>query len=238
MNYPIYITNMNRLTSLKKMVEDLFRLNGNARINIIDNASTYPPLLDWYNDVKNDIIIHRHSQNKGCWSFFYSGYWNACKDDFYIYSDADLELNPNMPSNWQEILMEYHKKYNRKASLVLRLDDIPESDLKNKIRIHQQVCWGKTEEENVWHGVTDMTFSFDAKKAGYRYESVRIGGDFACRHIPWYLDFDNLPDEERYYLEHLDEKYPDAIWSKTNKEKLKNNVSKYNNTLLKTSKSS
>lgn len=221
-NYPIYITNMNRLTTTKNMVEDLFKLNPNSRITIIDNASTYAPLLQWYEEIKGEIEIIRHKDNKGCWSFFYSGYSAACKDEYYIYSDADLELNPSMPYNWQEVLMDYHKKYDRKASLVLRLDDVPEGELKEKIKFHQQVCWGKTEEENVWHGVTDMTFSFDAKHAGYRYSSVRIGGNFACRHIPWYLDFNNLPEEEKYYLQHLDGRFPDAIWSRLNKEKLTN----------------
>ena len=220
MNYPIYLTNMNRLSTTKKMVEDLFKLNSNAIINIIDNASTYQPLLEWYELIKNDVNIIKHTENKGCWSFFYSGHFNNCNDDYYIYSDADLELNPNMPYNWQEILMDYHKKYNRKASLVLKLDDIPEGELKDKIKFHQQVCWGVTEEKNVYHGVTDMTFSFDAKSSGYRYDSVRIGGDFECRHIPWYIDFDNISDEEKYYLEHLDGKYPEALWSKLNKEKL------------------
>jgi hypothetical protein len=66
-----------------------------------------------------------------------------------------------------------------------------------------------------------MTFTFDAKSAGYRYESVRIGGDFACRHIPWYLDFNNLPEEETYYLNNLDNKYPDAVWSRMNKDNMK-----------------
>lgn len=223
MNYPIYITNMNRLSSTRGMVEHLFNLNPNAKINIIDNASTYPPLLDWYKKIKHDVNIIRHNENRGCWSFFYSGYSRACNEDYYIYSDADLELNPNMPKEWQEILMDYHKQWNRKASLVLRLDDVPEGELKDKIRVHQQICWGKTEEENVWHGVTDMTFSFDSKQAGYRYESVRIGGNFACRHIPWYLDFNNLPEEEKYYLEHLDGKYPEALWSNINKKHLDEN---------------
>ena len=220
MNYPIYLTNMNRLSTTKKMVEDLFRLNSNSRITIIDNASTYPPLLEWYEQVKGDINIIRHTENKGCWSFFYSGYASACTDDWYVYSDADLELNPNMSSDWQEILMEWHKKYNRKASLVLRLDDVPEGELKEKIKNHQNICWGLTEDKNVYHGVTDMTFSFDAKAEGYRYDSVRIGGDFACRHIPWYLDFNNLPEEEKYYLDHLDGKFPEAIWSNLNKERI------------------
>jgi hypothetical protein len=127
-----------------------------------------------------------------------------------------------MPSNWQEIMMEYYKKYNRKASLVLRLDDVPESKMKKKIMNHQSVCWYPTEEENVYKAITDMTFSFDAKSAGYRYESVRIGENFACRHIPWYLDANNLPEEEKYYLDKLDNKYPEALWSKMNKENMEN----------------
>lgn len=221
MNYPIYLTNMNRLTTTKKMVEDLFKLNGNARINIIDNASTYPPLLEWYKEVEKDVNIIRQENNLGCWTFFYSGHSAKCEDEYYVYSDADLELNPNMPYNWQEILMDYLKRWNRKPSLVLRLDDVPESELKNHIKYHQSVCWYPTEEENVYKAVTDMTFSFDAKSAGYRYESVRIGGDFACRHIPWYLDFDNLSEEERYYLDQIDNKYPDAVWSRMNKEMMK-----------------
>jgi len=56
MNYPIYLTNMNRLTTTKKMVEDLFRLNGNAKINIIDNASTYAPLLAWYEEDRKSVV--------------------------------------------------------------------------------------------------------------------------------------------------------------------------------------
>jgi hypothetical protein len=220
MNYPIYLTNMNRLTTTKKMVEDLFKLNGNARINIIDNASTYEPLLAWYEEIKNDVNIIKQQTNLGPWTFFYSGHSSKCTDDFYIYSDADLELNPNMPHNWQEIMMEYYKKYNRKPSLVLRLDDVPESKMKDHIKHHQSVCWYPTEEENIYNAVTDMTFSFDAKSAGYRYDSIRIGGDFACRHIPWYVNHDDISEEEKYYLEHLDGKYPDALWSKFNKEKL------------------
>lgn len=70
-NYPIFLTNMDRLTTCKKMVEDLFRLNGNSNITIIDNASTYPPLLDWYDEFKKDISIIRNPTNLGPWTFFY-----------------------------------------------------------------------------------------------------------------------------------------------------------------------
>jgi len=30
----------------------------------------------------------------------------------------------------------------------------------------------------------------------------------------------NISEEEKYYLNHIDGKYPEALWSKFNKEKL------------------
>lgn len=213
MNYPIFLTNMNRLSTTKKMVEDLFRMNGNADITIIDNASTYPPLLEWYKQVEGSIKIIRNKENKGPWVFFYGGVSLNVKSDYYIYSDADLELNPNMPYNWQEIMFEYIKKYDRKASLALRISDIIGEELLKKIKNHQSICWYPTEEKDVYKAITDMTFSMDSKKKGYRYESIRLAGDFECRHIPWYIDVNNLSDEDKYYLDHIDDKYPDALWS-------------------------
>lgn len=223
MNYPIFLTNMNRLTTIKKMVEDLFKMNSDANITIIDNASTYPPLIEWYKEIEKDIKIIRHDINRGPWCFFYSHISSKVDSEYYIYSDADLELNPNMPYNWQEIMFDVLKRYERKASLALKLSDVPEGELKKHITNHQQICWYKTEEPDIYRAVTDMTFSMDAKNKGYRYESMRLAGDFECRHIPWYLDFNNLPEEELYYLNHLDGKYSDAVWSRMNKEELERN---------------
>ena len=221
-NYPIFLTNMNRLTTCKKMVNDLFRLNGNSNITIIDNNSTYEPLLDWYKEVENDIKIIRLHANHGPWVFFNGGFWQIKEDQYYIYSDADIEINPNMPYNWQEILKEHIEKYDRKASLALRIDDIPDHyPYKKIINNHQSICWYTTEEENVYKAITDMTFTMDQKTKGYRYESVRLSGNFACRHIPWYIDFNNISEEEVYYLEHINENYSEALYSKNNLKKLK-----------------
>jgi hypothetical protein len=220
MNYPIFLTNLNRLTTTRKMVEDLFRLNGNADIIIIDNASTYPPLLEWYDEIKKDVKLIRHTENRGPWAFFYSGIFSKVESDHYVYSDADLELNPDMPKNWQEIMFEVLHHHNRKASLALRISDLPDNDMKPQILNHQNVCWYETDEPNIYRAITDMTFSMDMKVNGYRYESMRMAANFECKHVPWYLDFDNLPEEEKYYLEHLDGRFVDAVWSRLNKEKL------------------
>ena len=45
---PIIINNYNRLTSLKILISSLEKM-GYKNLFIIDNASTYPPLLEYYN---------------------------------------------------------------------------------------------------------------------------------------------------------------------------------------------
>lgn len=221
-NYPIILTNINRLTTCKKMVEDLFKLNANAQIYIIDNNSTYPPLLEWYNQVKNDITIIKNSTNLGPWSFFYSGHYINIDSEWYIYSDADLELNPDMPYNWQEIMMDYVLKHGRKASLALRMDDIPDHyPFKDLVKGHQNICWYPMDEPDIYKAVTDMTFTMDQKIKGHRYESIRLGGNFMARHIPWYIDFNNISDEEKYYIENINRQFNEALYSSTHYDQLK-----------------
>ena len=48
MSIPIIINNRNLLTWPKAMVERISRYEGVGDIIIVDNGSTYEPLLDWY----------------------------------------------------------------------------------------------------------------------------------------------------------------------------------------------
>ena len=48
---PVIINNFNRLEYLKKLIESL-EIRGYRNIYIIDNLSTYPPLLQYYNTCK------------------------------------------------------------------------------------------------------------------------------------------------------------------------------------------
>ena len=48
MKIPVIINNRNLLTWPKAMVRDLSKWEGIGDIYIVDNGSTYEPLLDWY----------------------------------------------------------------------------------------------------------------------------------------------------------------------------------------------
>lgn len=59
---PIIINNFNRLTTLCLLIEALEK-RGYSNIYIIDNASTYPPLLEYYN--KCPYTVFRLTENLG-----------------------------------------------------------------------------------------------------------------------------------------------------------------------------
>lgn len=52
---PIIINNYNRLTMLKKLIDSLTS-RGYTNIVILDNQSTYPPLLEWYAKCQFEVI--------------------------------------------------------------------------------------------------------------------------------------------------------------------------------------
>jgi hypothetical protein len=53
----VVINNRNRLTTTKFMVEKLLSLNPDGGIIIIDNGSTYEPLLNWYDEIKDKVDV-------------------------------------------------------------------------------------------------------------------------------------------------------------------------------------
>jgi hypothetical protein len=84
---PIIINNFNRLTSTRSMYESLRSRNFN-NIIILDNSSTYPPLLDWYATLNQNEVV-RFSSNIGAHCLFESGYLKHIESEYVVYSDSD-----------------------------------------------------------------------------------------------------------------------------------------------------
>ncbi len=51
---PIYFINRNRFKTLKKFI-DWLQNSGFKNIKVLDNQSTYAPLIDYYNEIENDV---------------------------------------------------------------------------------------------------------------------------------------------------------------------------------------
>ena len=204
MSIKVVINNRNRLTTTKNMVEHLLRLNPNEEIIILDNDSTYAPLLEWYETIKDKVQV-RKDVNHG-----HTAFWTIELDktigEYFVYTDSDIELNPNFPTNWKERMYQILDKYKvDKVALALRIDDLPEKYvLANQVKGNEHRWWREEVEKNVFKADTDTTFALYRNIFDNCFPSLRMAHeDMICRHIPWYHDIKNLDEEEKYYLEHL-----------------------------------
>ena len=91
MKIPVIINNRNFVTWPKAMVEKIKEYDGVGEIIIVDNASTYPPLLEWY--ATNPCRIERLNNNVGVAAPWISGVVESLKGVPYVVTDPDLGLN-------------------------------------------------------------------------------------------------------------------------------------------------
>jgi len=203
-NIPVIINNFNRLTTTRKLAEDLSKL-GYRNIHILDNASTYPPLLEWYKECP--YTVKRLDANLGNLAIYNSAYISNF-NGWVVYSDSDILLGENTPQDVVEKMIEATEKYGYlKAGLSLRIDDLPNTDYGNKARIWERKYWEQKLEEDVYEAEVDTTFSIIRTDQPFMYKALRLGGRYTAIHHPWYLDYSNLSEEEKYVINASDSTY-------------------------------
>jgi len=210
---PILIINYNQLENLKYLVS--FLLDRDFKnIVIIDNKSTYPPLLKYYEEIKNQITIEMMSDNCGHMVFFENKkLQEKYGSGYYCITDADIRPNDNLPVNFLETLIETLDKYQfsiLKAGFALDLESIPDYyPFKDKVIKWEQQFWENQLEPNIYRAGIDTTFAlykpqyptrFRVKPIRF-YEGARLAGNFTSKHMGWYLDPKNLTEEQQFYMQ-------------------------------------
>jgi hypothetical protein len=199
---PIFIVNFNRFQTVKDLVESLLKRNYN-NIAIIDNASEYPPLLDWYS--KCPVTVVRLNRN------IHSGVLNLLQEfkpvtttGLYVYSDGDVVPVEEAPVDFIDHMVEIVKEYKMpKLGLSLKIDDLPDHyKYKSEVIAHEsQFSSGSyidTQYCRIYKAAVDTTFGICATPdCGLIMEAYRTGWPYTARHIPWYYDSNNLPEDER-----------------------------------------
>ena len=189
------------------MVEHLFRLNNSQEIIILDNDSSYEPLIKWYKEIENKVDI-RYLTNEG-----HLALWATALDkelgEYFIYTDSDMELNENMPDDYQLVMYNLLQKYEmNKVALAIKIDDLPNHyRYKNQVVRNEGRWWLEQVEPDVYKADTDTTFALMRNIGDNTYRSLRIArNDFICKHVPFYIDLDNLDEEEKYYIDNIGER--------------------------------
>jgi hypothetical protein len=212
---PILITNFNRLNCLQRQIDWLLNA-GYTNIHINDNGSSYAPLLEYYEQLKTNVNVSIFIQNTnyGHNGFIEYPQYQSIKTGFFVTTDPDIIPTENTPKNLIEILHSYLISHNRlKCGVALKIDDLPDHNpLKDEIIGWENQFWKDCVEDNVFIADIDTTFALNAPNTmGTHNWALRIGGDCACRHTTWYLDPNNLPDDEKYYTSSLNKNH--SHWS-------------------------
>jgi len=170
----------------------------------IDNNSTYPPLLEYYQSCPFRVL--RLVSNYGhtvLWQ--YPVLKTLDINERFIYTDPDLDLT-DVPDDFLEVMNEGLNRYPNysKCGLSLEINDLPDTEEGNFIRnVPEAPYWNRPLDDMYFHADTDTTFALYQYPIGqYGYSAIRTNRPYTCKHIPWYYtDFDSLTDDERYYYE-------------------------------------
>ena len=205
--YPVFITVRDRLTCLNNLVAWLERA-GQGEIYLVDNNSTYPPLLD-YLEASNHQVI-RLGRNIGHRSPWISGsVQRIARGRHYVVTDPDVIPDEQCPidalDHLRSVLDRYPEKH--KAGLGLRIDDLPDHyPLAADVVAWEQRFWATELSPGLFDAPIDTTFAMYRPLPHRPSDSlaIRTGAPYVARHMPWYSDPENLSEDERYYRAHAD----------------------------------
>lgn len=208
---PVYLIVYNLLFFTKRSVEQLKSYTKN--IHIIDNKSTYPKLLDYY-DTEYKYFLHKMSINHGHNVWRKEMFWQFPK--YFAITDPDLEFNKNLPSDFLFTLKTLSDEYQKgKVGFALDLSDAylfyQDSSYMDLFTIEnweKQFWINKIDNTkyDLYDAQIDTTFCMINKEflnEQNALDGLRIAGDFVCKHTPWYEDWYKMlePDEWKFYKE-------------------------------------
>lgn len=202
---PVFIISYNRLSYLISMVAWLesFGLNN---IIIVDNNSTYPPLLEYLQTTP--YRVERISENMGHLVVWKCGLFDdTLRQQYYIVTDPDVLPDKACPHD--AVLMFYNMLQDfpdiTKSGFSLKIDDLPvHFPIRDTVCEMEKRFWTKpTPDGQGYFAHIDTTFAL------YRpaifpdddtwFEGVRLAPPYIARHMPWYENPAELDAESLFY---------------------------------------
>jgi len=210
---PVFINNFNRLEIGFRDLLAWLKKAGMTSIAVIDNASSYPPLLDFYDSPVMDGIQLIHA----CANLGPEAFWRL---DFhlqqtsrFIVTDPDVVPDQDCPLDLVKKMHEVADRYApAKVGPAIRIDNIPDHFAQ---RDHMRFCesdyWlRKYPEGDCWNAAIDTTFALYeptwtrwplAESGGVQH--VRLDFPYVVNHVPWFENSFNPSEEALYYRAHV-----------------------------------
>jgi hypothetical protein len=205
-NLTVVIIGYNQYTYIKKMVNQLKDLTND--IIIIDNNSTFKPLLDYY-ETEYKYTLLKMDKNHGHKVYERKFVNNICGNLFVI-TDPDLEFNEKLPKTVLNDFIRLSNQY--RAGRIGMAIEINSSKIRSELtyagmplKTWEGRFWTnkiKDSKYELYNAPIDTTFCLLNYKHNKYGLSIRVAGNYVCKHLPWYYDFerDLIDNEYNSYL--------------------------------------
>jgi hypothetical protein len=214
----IFVTNKNRLDVGFRDQINWWLETGMTDITVLDNGSTYPPLLKFYEEIKGRVrvIFIPNLGERAPWAFWDLGYRDQFEDRHVIVNDSDCCPDKDCPKDLIPKMFDVLEAYPdcKKVSAGLRIDNLPEHfKFRDKAIDEDKENWRHRVEPEIpglprlFHSHTDTSLTIYRNSKTVLWNDMQFRTDFpyVCKHYPWYTDSRPLhaTEEERYYTKHI-----------------------------------
>ncbi len=200
----VIINNRDLLEWPRRMVERLERLPGVAEIVILDNGSSYRPLMAWYRTIPHRVLFLENLGHTAPWT---SGVLDTIGTDLYVVTDPDLDLSALPDDTLAHLagLLERHPSLG-KVGLSLATDGIPaESPYRDHVAKYERLPQERASgPEGLIAMPVDTTFALHDRRTLREYKicGMRTPAPYVARHEPWHVV---KPEGDfAYYLDHVE----------------------------------
>lgn len=203
---PVIIPTFNNPTYLSGIIGQLSR-RGLTNLIIVDNASTFPPMLDCLRRLSANYSVRRMADNAGPRRAWEDREFFDSLPNLFCVTDPDLRLNAALPRDFTDRLFELTTKYEiGKVGFALDISD--RAALRDEqftiggqsyqIWEWESQFWHEAVEPDVFRASLDTTFALYNKSyftVDAPLSALRVAGDYTCQHLPW-LKAVTLPKDE------------------------------------------
>jgi hypothetical protein len=209
---PIIIISFNQLYYLKQLI-DFLKKHNYSKIVIIDNNSTFKPLLDYFDSIESTVTLHRLNENLGHLVFWKNKeLFDKYSKGYYVVTDADIIPTEECP---EDFVLHFKKILNTnfqvtKVGFSLKIDDIPYTNInRQKVIDWESQFWKNQNKDGDFMSKIDTTFALYRPYYKYNnndfYDAVRTNIPYQAAHGGWYLDSKNLTEEQLFYFTNCNE---------------------------------
>lgn len=222
---PVFINSFNRLSYVEAMLQELERFEGIDSVTIVDNASTYSPLLDFFDKIENSQRHWKLRVNLICLPF--NGGPRSSFDvaqrtldkiqfPYFANTDPDLDLS-EIPADFFLRCVAALEKYPEvnKVGASLVLDDIPEDvPLHARILDVESQYWQVKKDEDWYEANLDTHLFVGRTGQSFSYGPGLRSAWCSARHLLWYVTNENKTEEDEFYIRSLSAVHkPGIYWS-------------------------